>query len=183
MIYRRILPLLALLALALPLRAQAPWRDHFLHALAEMGAHNWIVIAEPAYPLPNTTGMDVVATDLSQTDLLTLVLNSLANTRRVSPVFYTTAELPFVLERDAIGIGAYQAQLSTLLKGGQVYALPQQEIDTKLDAVSRNYKVLVLKSTTTLPYSSVYIDLHSGYWNQDAENRLRAAMLVKPGGQ
>ncbi|HEX4084056.1 MAG TPA: hypothetical protein VHY22_04035 [Chthoniobacteraceae bacterium] len=180
---RRIISILALLAIAVPLHAQTPWRDQFLRTLAAMGAHNWIVVAEPAYPLPNSNGIEVLPTDLSQIDLLTLVLNTLANTRRVQPTFYTTTELPFVLERDAIGIGAYQAQLSTLLKGGQVYALPQEEIDAKLDAASHNYKVLLLKSTTTLPYTSVYIDLRSGYWNQQAENRLRAAMQAKPGGQ
>jgi len=144
-----------------------------------LGRHNWIVVADPAYPLPNSAGIEVVATDLSQTDLLTAVLNALAGARHVRPVFFTDAELPFVSEQDAIGIKAYQAQLATLLKGGEVSSLPREQIEAEVEDDARNYHVLVLKSTTTLPYTSVFIKLDSGYWSADAEKRLRAAMQPK----
>ena len=38
------------------------------------------------------------------------------------------------------------------------------------------YAVLVLKSKTALPYSSVFIELDSGYWDRDSEDRLRQEM-------
>jgi hypothetical protein len=85
-----------------------------------------------------------------------------------------------VPESDANGIGTYRAQLATLLKGGEVIAtLPHEQIMGNLQDVSRAYRVLVLKSTTTLPYSTVFIQLDNGYWSQDAEKRLRAAMQRK----
>ncbi len=157
--------------------AQNPWRDQLARLLPAMGRHNWIVVADPAYPLVNSTGMTVVATDLGQTDLLTLVLDAILRTGNWRPAFYTDAELPAVAEQDAIGIGAYRAQLSALLKGGEVVrSLTEEQIMSNLQEVARDYRVLVLKSNTRLPYSSVYIQLDSGFWSQDAEKRLRSAM-------
>jgi hypothetical protein len=170
----------ALLMVAAQLHAQSPWSEQLGHAIPLMGPRNWIVVAEPAFPLVNAPGIDVVATDLSQTDLLTAVLDAISRARHVRPVFYTDSELPFVPESDANGIGTYRAQLATLLKGGEVIAtLPHEQIMGNLQDVSRAYRVLVLKSTTTLPYSTVFIQLDNGYWSQDAEKRLRAAMQRK----
>jgi hypothetical protein len=108
------------------------------------------------------------------------VLDALSRARHVRPVFYTAAELPFVPERDANGISACRVQLAALLNGGEVVAsLPHDQIMVNMEDVSRSYRVLVLKSTTTLPYTSVFIQLESGYWSPDAEKRLRAAMQPK----
>jgi len=155
------------------------WHDELARALPLMGHRNWIVVAEPAFPLVNATGIDVVTTDMSQTDLLTAVLDTLSRARHVRPAFYTDAELPYVAETDALGIGSYRAQLAMLLKGGQVTVLPHDQLMTDLVDVSRGYRVLVLKSTTLLPYSSVFIELDSGYWSADAEKRVRSAMQGK----
>jgi hypothetical protein len=84
-----------------------------------------------------------------------------------------------VSEEDAHGIGACRAQLAALLKGGEVASAPQDQIQSQLEAVSRTYRVLVLKSTTMLPFTSVFIQLDCGYWSPDAEKRLRAAMEPK----
>ena len=178
MTFRRLfLPLL--LMAASQLHAQTSWRDKLARALPLLGRHNWIVVADPAYSLENSTGIEVVATDLSQTDLLTAVLDAVSRAPHVRPVFYTNAELPFVSEQDANGIGAYRAQLDTLLKGGEVSSLPHDQLLSGLETASRNYHVLVLKSTSRLPYSSVFIQLDSGYWSANAEKRLRAAMQPK----
>jgi hypothetical protein len=162
------------------LHAQGGWRDQLARALPLMGQRNWIVVGEPAFPLMNAPGMDVVATDLSQTDLLTAVMDAVSRARHVRPVFYTDAELPFVQESDANGISAYRAQLVLLLKGAEVTTtLPDIQLMGNLEDISHSYRVLVLKSTTTLPYTSVYIQLDWGYWGPDAERRVRAAMQAK----
>ncbi len=177
--FRRILlsSLLALLAANSQLYGQNSWHDQLVHTLALMGRHNWIVVGEPAFPLVNEPGMAVVTTELSQTDLLTAVLAAIANAGHVRPVFYTDAELPYVAEQDAIGIGSYRAQLTGLLKGNQVVATLAQDqlIGTVVDA-TRSYHTLVLKSATRLPYSTVFIELESGYWSADAEKRVRSGM-------
>ena len=171
------LPLL--LFLGQQLCAQSNWQDKFLHSLPLMGRRDWIVIADPAYPLKNSSGMDIEATGQSQIKLLTEVLNTLAAAHHVRPVFFTDSELAFVTERDAIGISAYRAELASLLRGGEVTSLPQEQMEGKVDGAARNYFVLVLKSTTMLPYTAVFIQLDNGYWSADAEKRLRMAMQPK----
>jgi hypothetical protein len=161
------------------LSAQSPWQEKLARDLPLMGQHNWIVIADSAFPLPTAPGIEVATTGLSQTDLLTFVLNTLANTPNVRPLFLTDAELPFVAERDANGISSYRVQLAGLLKGSEVETQPLDQILTRLDDVARNFHVLVLKSTITLPYTAVFIQLESRYWSPDAEKRLRAAMQPK----
>jgi hypothetical protein len=176
MTFRRFL-LAALLAAHPHLYGQNSWHDQLVHTLGLMGRHNWIVVGEPAFPLINEPGMATVTTELSQTDLLTAVLEAISRAGNVRPIFYTDAELPYISEQDAIGVGAYRAQLAGLLKGGQVVAtLPQEQILGTLEDASRSYRTLVLKSTTRLPYSTVFIELESGYWPADAEKRVRAAM-------
>lgn len=178
MIFRQLLPAIVLMA-GLQLHAQTTWHDKLIRALPALGHRNWIVVADPGYPLQSEGGIEVVATNLSQTDLLKAVLDALAGSPHVRPVFYTDAELPFVPEGDALGISAYRAQLATLLTGGAVASAPHETLMTQLENESRNYHVLVLKSTTTLPYISVFMRLEYGYWSADAEKRLRAAMAAK----
>jgi L-fucose mutarotase/ribose pyranase (RbsD/FucU family) len=168
--------LLSLLLIPLHLHAQSFWQDKLARDLPLLGHRDWIVVADAAYPLKNSPGLEVVATGLNQPDLLAAVLKSLASARHLRPVFFTDSELPFVPDQDANGISSYRAQLAVLLKGGETASLPQAQIEAKVEDASRAYHVLVLKSATTLPYTAVYIDLVPSYWSTDAEKRLRAAM-------
>jgi hypothetical protein len=172
----RFLRFLLPLFLASHIYAQSSWRDSVAQAIPLFGRHNWIVLADPAFPYFNSAGIDVAATGLSQTDLLNTVLDSLSQSHRIRPAFYTDAELPFVAEKDALGISAYRAQINSILKGADVTPMPEADILRKLDP---NYRIIVLKSTTQLPYTAIFIELKSGYWSDDAEKRLRAAMEAK----
>jgi hypothetical protein len=177
---RRLPLLIILMAAATQLHAQSTWNDKLVHALPYLGHRNWIVIADPAYPLSSSLGIEVMTTNLSQTDLLSAVLTALSHAPHVRPVFYTAAELPFVREEDAHGIGACRAQIAGLLAGGTIVtSTGQDQLMAKMEEESRSYRVLVLKSTTNLPYTAVFIQLDSGYWSADAEKRLRAAMQPK----
>ena len=51
-----------------------------------------------------------------------------------------------------------------------------QEIISKLDEAGKTFHILVLKTSLTIPYTSVFVRLECGYWGADAEKRLRAAM-------
>jgi hypothetical protein len=37
---------------------------------------------------------------------------------------------------------------------------------------------LIVKTDMTIPYTSVFFELDCGYWNAEAEQRLRQAMLA-----
>ncbi len=165
-----------LLVAGFQLHAQTTWHDRLNRAMPLLGHHNWIVLADPAYPFPSSPSIELAATDMSQTDLVKSVLDALTKAPHLRPIFYTDSELPYVAEEDANGISAFRAELGGLLKLYQVKSMPHEQLLSNIYTVSNTYHVLVLKSTTRLPYSSVYIELETGYWTPEAEKRLRAAM-------
>jgi len=47
---------------------------------------------------------------------------------------------------------------------------------TLLADANRSYDVLVIRTNTALPYTSVFIELQPAYWDADSEGRLRDRM-------
>ena len=89
---------------------------------------------------------------------------------------YADRELQFVEERDAPGISAYRQRLSEVLEDLEVNLLPHDEIIATMDRAGQTFRVLIVKTAMTLPYTSVFLQLDCAYWTADAEHRLRAAM-------
>jgi len=139
------------------------------------------VIADSAYPAQARQGLETIATDEEQTKLLQRVFAILRECKHVSPTIYTDQELKFVAEGDAPGITSYRQKLRSLLKQHEVRSLPHEEIISTLDRVGEQFKVLLIKSNMRIPYTSVFIELGCGYWNAEAEERLRAVMQSSNG--
>jgi hypothetical protein len=187
---RRILSGVVLVAAVVAVSAAAPvgrrppeklpmptdWRPVLTHKLPLFGHRNWIVIADSAYPAQSRGGIETLATGADQFTVVHAVLGSLAATKHVKPVVYLDAELPHVSEKDAPGIGAYREQLKKLLGDRPVQSLPHEQIIDKLDTAAAKFNVLILKTNLALPYTSVFVQLDCGYWNPDAEKRLRQAI-------
>ena len=94
----------------------------------------------------------------------------------VRPTVYVDRELAAVGERDAPGIDAYRAQLKEVLGDRPVQTLAHADIIARLDEAARLFNVLVIKTSLTLPYTSVFVELECGYWDADAERRLRETL-------
>jgi L-fucose mutarotase/ribose pyranase (RbsD/FucU family) len=162
---------------------QAPqsWQQIVAERLPLYGHRNWIVIADSAYPAQSRAGIETVVSGAEQTDVLKQVLSALAASRHVRPIVYTDRELRFVPEQDAPGIGNYRQQLSALLKGMAVQLLPHEEIISKLDQAGQTFRVLIIKTNLTIPYTSVFLQLDCAYWSAEAEQKLRGAMASQSG--
>ena len=91
-------------------------------------------------------------------------------------MIYTDKELTFVVEEDAPASSSYRERLGNLLTGPEVHVLPHEEIIAKLDRAGELFRVLVIKTNMRIPYTSVFFELDCGYWNAQAEKKLRAAM-------
>ena len=46
----------------------------------------------------------------------------------------------------------------------------------KLNMDGANYSILVIKTNTMIPYTSVFLQLECGYWDNDREKILRELM-------
>ncbi len=57
--------------------------------------------------------------------------------------------------------------------------LDHERIIAKLDESAKLFNVVILKSTLAIPYTSVFLELDCGYWNANAEKRLRDSLAIK----
>ena len=139
------------------------------------GTGSWWRIS--AYPAQAREGIETVVLSLDQIAVLFHVLKRITASRHVRPIIYLDQELRFVPEADAPGVTAYRDRLCGLLKGHTANPMPHDEIIAMLDAAAQMFRVLLIKTTTAIPYTSVFIQLDCRYWSADAESRLRASMI------
>ena len=86
--------------------------------------------------------------------------------------------MQFVAEADAPGVSRYRTQLAGLLKSAKTTTLPHEQIIAKLDQAAQVFRVLIIKTELTIPYTSIFFELDCGYWSAEAEQRLRQAMAA-----
>jgi len=152
------------------------WEEVLKGRLQLYGHRNWLVIADSAYPAQSGQGIETIVADEEQTPVLARVFTILRECRHIKPTIYMDAEMKFVPEEDAPGITFYREQLGGIFMDYEVRSLLHEEIISKLDLVGEKFRVLLVKTNMRIPYTSVFIELECGYWNSQAENRLRAAM-------
>jgi hypothetical protein len=175
--WKRLLSIIILsLAPVLATAQSTDWRTRLNEELPLLGHRNWIAVVDSAYPLQTSAGVETIETNANQLDVVRTVLDQLSKAKHVRPIIFTDAELKVVPETDAAGVTAYRESLSSILGKTDLQSLPHEEIISKLDEAGKTFHVLVLKTNMTIPYTSVFIRLECGYWNADAEKRLREKM-------
>ena len=165
-----------ILLLCSPALGESDWERKLHEQLPLLGHRNWIVIADSAYPLQTAPGIETLCAAADQIQVAKVVLDELAKTKHVRPIIYTDAELKYVSEKNAAGISSYRERLGKLLREQPVQSSPHEEIIAKLDEAGKSFKVLLIKTPLTLPYTSIFLQLDCRYWNAEAEKELRSAM-------
>lgn len=155
------------------------WREQLNQRLPLFGHRNWICIVDAAYPAQTSPGVETIVTGSDQLTVVGEVLAALGQVRHVKPVAVIDAELHFVPEAAAPGIGVYRKALDHVLRGAVVERTPHETIIRDLDRAGSLVRVLVLKTNLTLPYTSVFLRLECGYWTAEDEAALRAAVSGK----
>jgi D-ribose pyranose/furanose isomerase RbsD len=158
------------------------WQQKLETELSEFGHRNWIIVADAAYPKQSASGIETIVTAEEQLEVLTVVLNKIEESKHVRAVVFLDDELEAVPEEDAPGIDAYRSKLKGLLKDSPVHVMPHEQIIGKLDEASRLFNILILKTTMTLPYTSVFLQLDCGYWTEEKEKKLRNHVEANPIG-
>lgn len=156
--------------------AKASWKAHLRKSLPLLGHRNWIAVTDAAYPCQTSTGVETVDTGDDFLPVLRTVSCELSAAPHVRAVAHVDAELAHVAEADAEGVGKIRDGIHTLLRGQHAVHLPHEEIIAKLDEAGKAFRILLLKTRLTIPYTSVFIQLECGYWSPEAERRLRASL-------
>ena len=152
------------------------WKAKVAETIPLHGHRNWILVVDSAYPLQSSPGVETIETNSTQLDVVRFVLDAVDRSIHVRPLVYMDAELPYVPDADAPGVSEYRTQIKSSLHGLSIEQMPHEKVIATVDETSRQFRVLVLKTTMTIPYSSVFIRLDCKYWSADAEKRLRARM-------
>ena len=169
--------LLLMTGLAAVAQQSAPdWQTRLGQMMPLLGHRNWIMIVDSAYPLQSSAGVETIETNTDQLEVIRKVLGVIDSSIQVRPIVYMDAELPFVPEKDAPGVTKYREEIKSALAGRPITALPHEQIIAKVDEVGKTFHILILKTTMTVPYTSVFLQLNCKYWSDDAEAQLRKAM-------
>jgi len=152
------------------------WEQRLRACLPLFGHRNWIVVADSAYPAQSKPGIETVLATGTQIEVVRGVFNAIDACTHIKANVYTDQELGLVAERDAPGISEYRGHLADLLDGAKMNCIPHEQIIAKLDQAAQVFRVLIIKTDMTIPYTSVFFELDCAYWNAEAEARLRKAI-------
>lgn len=149
------------------------WQAAVQRQAGQLGYRNWIVIAEASFPAHNRPGIRQVNADMEIPETLDYVLTALEQTENVRPQVYVTRELRSVENDFAPGIDELRRKLQDAKHGHETTELDQQSLLTLLEDANRSFDVLVIRTPTALPYTSVFLELQPGYWDVESETHLR----------
>lgn len=152
------------------------WRQQLDRELPLLGHRNWILVVDKAFPMQTSPGMEVINTDERLLTVLRYTLQKINESTHVKPIIYTDKEIGYITESQSPGVGAYKSQLKDVLGNAGVQSLLHDSVFVRMDASSKLFKILVLKTNETLAYSSVFLQLDCAYWNAEKEGHLREAM-------
>jgi len=161
-----------------PAGPEANWQAVVAAELPFLGHRNWILIVDSAYPLEVSPGVETIETGAPQLAVARFVLGAIDQSIHVSPDIYMDAELPYVSDQDAPDASAFRRQVGDLLHGYKIVSEPHAKLLDTIAQQGQTFKVLVLKTKSTIPYSSIFIRLDCKYWPPAAEQRMRARMAA-----
>jgi hypothetical protein len=159
--------------------AQAPdvdWRIKLNQELPLLGHRNWIMIVDSAYPLQVSPGVETIETNDDLLHVAHIVFDSLDHSIHLTPNVYLDAELPYVTDTAAPGVGVYREHLKEILKGRSVKSFPHETLIKQINDAGQTFHILVLKTNLAIPYTSLFLQLDCKYWPPQAEQQLRQAM-------
>ncbi len=157
-------------------RSKLDWERQLEAVLPLYGHRNWIVVADAAYPAQSSAGIETILSGAGLLEVARKVFNAISACKHVRANIYLDQELEFAAETDAPGVSLYRAQLAELLKNAKPTALLHEQIIAKLDQTAQIFRVLIIKTDLTIPYSSIFCELDCGYWSAESEQRMRRAL-------
>jgi hypothetical protein len=159
-------------------RPEEGWQAKIKQELPLLGHRNWILIVDSAYPLQTSHGIETIETGATLPEVTQEVLRDLDGSIHVRPIVYMDSELPYLTDDDAAGVTRYQHEIHTVLGNRPVNRLIHEQLLRKIDEAGGMFDILVLKTTLTIPYTSVFLQLDCKYWSAASEDKLREKMKV-----
>jgi L-fucose mutarotase/ribose pyranase (RbsD/FucU family) len=152
------------------------WEPELYRRLPLFGHRNWIVITDAAYPAHCGPGIEMIVANGEQIHVIQRVLKMIEACKHVRVNASVDLELGFLEEGDAPGVTAFRQQLRTALDAITTCPVAHQELIAKLGQCAQHFRILIIKTGSAIPYSSVFLEFDCGYWSAAAEQKLRDTM-------
>jgi D-ribose pyranose/furanose isomerase RbsD len=154
------------------------WKAIVQNRLSLYGHRNWIVVADSAFPAYAEPGIETIAVNEDLPSVLKYVAHAISSSRHVRATVFVDQELQFIDEHDYPGVSQLRRQIAAEFAKQQVSSLPHADIMNKVDEAGKTFRILFLKTTATIPYTSVFMRLDCGYLSDDGERKIRTAMAA-----
>ena len=152
------------------------WTDTLAGYIPALGHRNWIVVADSAFPLQISPGIETIVTGEDHFAVLAKVLQAVDGAKHIRPKIWLDKELSFVTEDLAPGTNEAKRRLDEALQGRGAAPVLHEELIRRLDQAGRTFKIVMVKTTLAVPYTSVFLELDCGYWPAENEAKIRERM-------
>lgn len=152
------------------------WKGAIATQVNQLGYRNWIVVTEASFPAHSRPGIRQVSAPVEIPEAVDFVLQAIEQTEHVRPRVYVSREMRSVENDYAPGVEELRKQITASLHSHETTELDHQALLTLMEDANRSFDVLVVRTNTALPYSSVFMELQPGYWDSDSEQHLREKM-------
>ena len=163
--------------------SSSDWKAIVQNRLPLYGHRNWIVVADSAFPVYAAPGIETIVVNDDLPSVLKYVATAISSSRHVRATVFLDQELQFIDERDYPGVSELRKQITAPFSKEQVSSIPHTEVMSKIDEAGKTFRILFIKTSATIPYTSVYMRLDCGYMSDELERKIRTAMSDAPHSQ
>jgi D-ribose pyranose/furanose isomerase RbsD len=154
------------------------WKAVLQSRLPLYGHRNWIVVADSAFPVYSEPGIETIVVNDDLPSVLRYVASAISSSRHVRATVFFDQELQFIDEHDYPGVSELRKRITAAFAKGQVSSIPHTEVMARINEAGKTFRILFIKTTGTIPYTSVYMRLDCGYMNDEVERKIGTAMAA-----
>jgi L-fucose mutarotase/ribose pyranase (RbsD/FucU family) len=161
---------------AAPNPATADWQTTLQQRLPLYGHRNWIVVSDAAFPAYSQTGIETIVVNQDLAQVLHYVARAIASSKHVRAAAFVDQELQFVPEQSYPGVTHLREQINREFSKDILSSVPHSEAISKIDEAGKTFRVLFIKTNTTIPYTSVFMRLDCGYMTDEIDAQIKNRM-------
>jgi len=158
--------------------SSSDWKPLVQSRLPLYGHRNWIVVSDSAFPAYAAPGIETIVVNEGLPSVLTFVASAISSSHHVRATIFLDQELQFIDERDYPGVSQLRRQIAAPFSKDQVSSIPHTEVMSRIDEAGKTFRILFIKTSETIPYTSVYMRLDCGYMSDEVERKIRTAMAA-----
>lgn len=155
------------------------WLEILTEEMPLLGHRNWIVVTDMAYPLQSNPSILTLYASEPYAEVLSSVKQLIDNSPHVFAHVYQDEEQQAMSEDLSTGWNAYRTAVDEALGEQEVAYVLHEELINRLDEVARLYRVVIIKTNLTIPYSSTFFELDCDYWDAKRQSALLNKLIVK----